>query len=164
MSRCWLDLGSNIDRDISLQNALQALAADFGLVRSSHAYESAPVGFADQPRFYNLCAELETNLSPDELRLRLRELEDRLGRVRGANKYGPRTIDIDLVLHETLQDARLPHPQVEQEAFVLVPLAELIPDFIHPLRRVTLGELAAKCSHDLVRVEVVGVPWFPVAG
>lgn len=141
MSRAWLDLGSNLERDTSLRRALQLLGQHVVVVRTSSVYESAPVGFADQPNFYNMCVEISTDLLPDELRPLLRSLEDEMGRVRGSNKYGPRNIDMDLVLHEVLQDEKLPHPQVAREAFVLLPLCELIPDFVHPLSGLTLQQM-----------------------
>jgi len=142
--KAWLDLGSNLERNSSLRRAIHLLARDFQLLRTSQVYETAPVGFADQPNFYNLCAEIETPLSAAEIRLQLRRLEDEMGRVRGANKYGPRNIDIDLVLHEVEVDEKLPHPQVEEALFVLLPLCELIPDFVHPGRNLTLRDLLAQ--------------------
>lgn len=141
MSRAWLDLGSNLERDASLRQALQLLSQHVEVVRTSSVYESAPVGFADQPNFYNMCVEISTDLLPDELRPLLRRLEDEMGRVRGANKYGPRNIDMDLVLHEVHRDEKLPHPQVASQAFVLLPLCELVPDFVHPLSGLTLQQM-----------------------
>jgi 2-amino-4-hydroxy-6-hydroxymethyldihydropteridine diphosphokinase len=124
MKRAWLDLGSNLQPQSSLRAALELLEQCFQVNGRSQAYQSAPVGFADQPDFFNLCVEIQTELSPAELRARFRALEDRLGRVRTENKYGPRTIDIDLVLHE---DGYV-HPQVATQFFVLVPLLELCPE------------------------------------
>lgn len=141
MSRAWLDLGTNLDREASLRRALELLALHVEVVRTSHIYESAPVGFDDQPDFYNMCVEIETPLDPPAIRLLLRRLEDEMGRVRGPNKYGPRNIDMDLVLHETLEDEKLPHPQVSTQAFVLLPLCELIPEFAPPSLGVSLATL-----------------------
>lgn len=139
--KAWLDLGSNLNRGPSLRAALELLAREFTLVRTSSVFETAPVGFAEQPNFYNVCAEIETDLPPEQIRQKLRTLEDELGRVRTSNKFGPRNIDIDLVLHESEVDAKLPHPQVEEALFVLLPLCQLIPEFVHPHRLQPLSQL-----------------------
>lgn len=159
MNRVWLDLGSNIDREASIRNAVDLLRQYLPVRRSSHIYETAPVGYTDQPNFYNLCVEVETELSAGEIAALLYQLEDRLGRVRTENKFGPRNIDMDVVLHENSNKA---HPQVEREAFVLLPLCELIPDFVHPERGLPLFELLSELSISSGEIEKVKLPGFPL--
>lgn len=99
----------------------------FEVLRLSGVYETAPVGFVEQPPFYNMALELKTDLAAEDLRQELRAIEDALGRVRTENKSGPRTIDIDVVL-----DGDHVHPQVANQGFVLAPLCELVPQLVHP--------------------------------
>ena len=94
--------------------------------------ETDPVGYDDQPRFLNGAAELETSLGPRELLARLLAIERRLGRVRGVGpRFGPRTIDLDLLLYGTAiideQGLQVPHPRLHERRFALEPLAELDP-------------------------------------
>lgn len=162
MSRFWLDLGSNIQREESLRQALSWLEQQFDLLRSSRVYESPPYGFADQDSFYNVCLEAQSDLSVDLIRQRLRQGEDQLGRQRGPNKNGPRNIDMDLILHETARDPKLPHPQVESQIFVLLPLCELIPDTLHPTAGLTFQEMLDRFPRqpgDIHPVEVEGFPY-----
>lgn len=131
--RAVLGLGGNLgDRVGNLQAALDALAhlPDTKVVAVSSLYETAPVGYADQPDFYNLVAVVETALSPRTLLGGCLGVEAALGRVR-TFRNAPRVVDIDLLLMEGVvsNDAELtlPHPRMMERAFVLVPLAELFP-------------------------------------
>jgi len=124
----YVGLGSNLgDREALIREA----AARIGAIRLSPIVETEPWGYADQPRFLNAVAELETELPPRELLGLLLEVERRLGRVRAGQRYGPRTIDLDLLLYgeERLQepDLEVPHPRLHERLFVLEPLAELDP-------------------------------------
>jgi 2-amino-4-hydroxy-6-hydroxymethyldihydropteridine diphosphokinase len=121
--------------------ALELLAAEEGieLVAVSSLRKTEPVGYADQPSFVNGAAALQTRLSPRELLERLLAIERRLGRVRsGGPRFGPRTIDLDLLLYgeETLNEPGLtvPHPRLHERRFVLEPLAELDPELEIPGR------------------------------
>lgn len=129
----WIGLGSNLDGP--RQHVERALGELDTLpltrrIAASRLFASAPVGPADQPDYVNAVAHLETRLSPLALLDQLQALEQRHGRVRGR-RWGPRTLDLDLLLfddeHVTLPRLTLPHPQVTQRAFVLVPLVELSP-------------------------------------
>lgn len=155
MSRAYLDLGSNIDRVASLKRAVDLLQRRFEVLRLSCVYETEPVGFAEQPAFYNMSVELSTDQPADELRKAFRAIEDELGRVRTSNKYGPRTIDIDLVLYGDYV-----HPQVASQAFVLLPLCELAPQLKHPQKGRSLSELAGELELEPGAVRKVG----PLAG
>jgi len=134
MPLAYIGLGTNLgERRANLDRALSLLAASPGvrLLRAARVYETAPVGYTAQPRFLNTVAEVETDLSPADLLAVLQRIEAELGRVRTV-RWGPRTIDLDLLLYDdlTLDDPALtiPHPRMAERAFVLVPLAELIPD------------------------------------
>lgn len=130
----YVGLGSNLgDRRAVLESALAALAPR----RASRLRETAPWGLAEQPPFLNAVAELETDLAPDALLDLLLDLERRHGRIR-AERWGPRTLDLDLLLHgdHVLAEPGLevPHPRLHERAFVLEPLAELDPDLNVPGR------------------------------
>ena len=134
--RIYLGLGANLgDRRASLRRALRLLAhvEDTRLLRVSSFYETPPWGNEKQPPFLNACAALETRLSPLVFLRRAQRIERALGRVRREH-WGPRTIDIDLLLAEGFESAvpelRLPHPYLHERAFVLLPLAEIAPGLI----------------------------------
>lgn len=136
----FLDVGSNLEREKSIRGALAALSREFGIARRSSVWESPayPPG-SRQPNFFNLAVELERPPDPSELRA----IEAALGRVRTEDKYAARTLDLDI----TLCDGRPPHPQVATQPFVLVPLCELIPDYVHPELGVPLRELLEALPH-----------------
>lgn len=136
--RVFLSLGSNLGgRQATLEEALIRLeASDHArVIRRSSLYETAPVGVTDQPWFVNQVAEIETDLAPDDLLDLTQSIERDLGRTREV-RWGPRTIDIDILLYadQTLQTARLtvPHPEMMRRRFVLEPLAEIAPDLSLP--------------------------------
>jgi 2-amino-4-hydroxy-6-hydroxymethyldihydropteridine diphosphokinase len=135
MTRSFVGLGSNLgDPQEQIRRALELLVAEEGVevVAVSALRETDPVGYEDQPRFLNGAAELRTSLSARELLGRLLAIERRLGRVRGEGpRFGPRTIDLDLLLHgdEVVAEPGLvvPHPRLHERRFALEPLAELDP-------------------------------------
>ncbi|HEY0179750.1 MAG TPA: 2-amino-4-hydroxy-6-hydroxymethyldihydropteridine diphosphokinase [Dokdonella sp.] len=138
-ARAYVGLGSNLgDPPRQIRSALQALDAPphTRVVQRSRLYRTPPWGVADQPAFVNAVAELATALAPRELLDALLEIERRHGRRRDAARWGPRTLDLDLL---TFADRRvdepglvLPHPRLAERAFVLVPLAEIAPDLAIP--------------------------------
>jgi 2-amino-4-hydroxy-6-hydroxymethyldihydropteridine diphosphokinase len=141
MALVHIGLGANLgDRERIVQAALDRLDSEDGIevVRVSSLRETDPVGYTDQPRFLNGVAELETELAPRELLERLLAVERDLGRVREGPRYGPRTIDLDLLLYgDAVVDEpglRIPHPRMTERRFVLEPLAELEPDLVIPGR------------------------------
>lgn len=135
----FIGLGSNLgDREAMIRQALDALAAlpQTELLRASSLYDTEPVGDVEQPNFLNAVAHLDTNLSARQLLWNLLLIEKRLGRER-ARRWGPRIIDLDLLLYgnELIEEAdlRVPHPEMTRRAFVLVPLVELDPTLVHPV-------------------------------
>lgn len=140
-----LSLGTNLgDREANLRNAIAALAPTVRVTRESRVYETAPWGFEDQPSFLNMVVSGETDLSPLELLKFLKTLETELGRT-PTFRYGPRLIDLDILFYNDLilqtPELTIPHPKLHERAFVLVPLADLAPEWKHPLLQKTTTEL-----------------------
>ena len=136
--RAFVGLGSNLgDREAMIRLALDDLARlpETTLVRASSLYDTEPVGEPEQPNFLNAVAELDTTLTARQLLWNLLLVEKRLGRVR-TRRWGPRTIDLDLLLYGSLvieePDLRVPHPELTRRSFVLVPLVEIEPMLVHP--------------------------------
>ena len=141
MPRAYVGLGANIgNRETTLKRALELLSAEAGVevVSVSSFRETDPVGFAEQPRFVDAAAELETDLGPRELLDRLLAVERSLGPNRDGPRFGPRTVDLDLLLYgdATLSEPGLdvPHPRLHERRFALEPLAELDPGLVVPGR------------------------------
>lgn len=161
VARALVALGSNLgDRAGHLLGAVAALARrpEVRLAGLSRIYETVPVGPAGQGPYLNAVLAVETELGPLELLEVLLAIERAHGRVR-RERWGPRTLDLDLldfggrVLERP--GLSLPHPRLHERAFVLVPLAEVAPDWRHPLLRTTAAELLAKLDRSGVR------PWEP---
>lgn len=134
MTRAFVGLGSNLgDPQAQLRRALHALRdlRASSLQRASGLYRTPPWGLVDQPPFINAVAELDTALAPPELLAELIAIERAAGRVRDGARWGPRVLDLDLLLHGDAVVATpgltLPHPHLHERAFVLLPLAELDP-------------------------------------
>lgn len=143
----YLGLGSNLgDRTTNLRAAAAALSPQVTVLRSSAVYETEPWGYQDQPAFLNQVLEAETALAPLDLLAHLKQIEITLGRA-PSFRYGPRLIDLDILFYGDqvieLPGLTIPHPRLAERAFVLVPLAELAPNLIHPLSGKTIRELAA---------------------
>ena len=132
MPLVYIGLGSNLgERELTIRRALELLGAyeDIGVEAVSSLRETDPVGYDDQPRFLNGAAVLRTELAPRVLLERLQEIELELGRDRSSPRFGPRTIDLDLLLYgnDRIEEPGLeiPHPRLAERRFVLEPLAEL---------------------------------------
>ncbi len=148
MPRVIIGVGSNMgDRLRNCITALREISAFAEILKVSSAYETEPVGNEDQPDFINCAAEIETALPPQDLLKRVREVEEKLGRVRDA-RWGPRTIDVDLIFYDELTldtaDLKLPHPRAHLRRFVLVPVSEITPGKVHPGCGVTVRELCER--------------------
>jgi len=142
--KVFVGLGSNLgEREAMIRLALEALSRLPGtrLVKASSLYDTEPVGEVDQPNFLNAVAQLDTELTARQLLWNLLLIEKRLGRVR-TQRWGPRTIDLDLLLYGSLvldePELTVPHPELTARSFVLVPLVELDPVLVHPVTGETL--------------------------
>jgi len=149
--RVYLGLGSNLgDREAAIEGALLRLAArGFRTTRRSSLWLTEPVGGPHQGSFLNAAAGGETALSPDELLEACLATEREMGRVRTV-RNGPRTIDVDILLFGDERRGgpglEIPHPRLAERRFVLAPLAEIAAEVLHPVLRVTVAELLARCK------------------
>lgn len=160
METAFLLLGSNLgDREANLRGALKRLTAVGRLVQTSVVYFTKPWGKADQPDFLNQAAALETELKAEKLLKEILSIELALGRARQEH-WGPRLIDIDILLYGKqivdLAHLQIPHPQLINRRFALVPLAEIAAGVHHPITGLTVQEHLNTCS-DLLPVERVEV-------
>ena len=150
MPLVYLALGANLgDREQTIRTALARLDAheEIDVQRVSRLRETDPVGYEDQPRFMNGVARLQTGLEPRDLLTVLLDLERDLGRTRHGPRFGPRTIDLDILLYDNREidepGLEIPHPRMAERAFVLQPLAELDPALEVPGRGSVQALLAA---------------------
>ena len=157
----YIGIGSNLDDPVSqVKEALEELDGipDSVLVSQSSLYASKPMGPADQPDYVNAVAALDTLLSAEELLQTLQKIEQRLGRERDGEKWGPRIIDLDLLLYgkKTIQTDTLtvPHPGLHERDFVIIPLAEIAGNLNIPGKGL-LSTLIATCENHSVRKLVV---------
>lgn len=156
MTRAFVAVGSNIKPSLNVRAALRALALRAPIVAISTVYRTEPEGRPGQPSFYNCVVEIRTEMRPQKLKSQvLRRIEADLGRRRTADKYAPRTIDLDLILYGNLvMDTRelvLPDPQIARRPFLAVPMSELAPDLKLPGTTAKMAELAAKLPVDGMR-------------
>ncbi|WP_376794267.1 GTP cyclohydrolase MptA [Thermogemmatispora sp.] len=151
----YLELGSNLgDRRANLAAALQRLREVVEISRVSSVYETEPVGYTEQPRFFNMVCVGRTALSAEQLLAYAKAIETALGR-RPTVRNGPRPIDIDILLYDNLQmqaeHLTIPHPRMAERAFVLVPLAEIAPELIDPNSGRRISELRDSVPQDGVK-------------
>ena len=141
----YLALGSNMgSRLANLKAAISNLTPQMSVKKKSSIYETPPWGFKDQAAFLNQVVKVETYLKPEALLSHLKRLEMALGRV-PSFENGPRLIDIDILFFDdVVMDTPplvIPHPRLHERAFVLVPLADLAPDLVHPVLHKSVSEL-----------------------
>ena len=154
MNTAYLLIGGNVgNRAANLQTALRRIAETCGTINStSSLYETAAWGNTDQPSFYNQAVVVTTPLSPEGLMDQLLDIELEMGRIR-TQKYGPRTIDLDILMIDDLvlntEKLTIPHPQMQNRRFALLPLAEVAPTLIHPLFNQSIEVLLQNCPDTL---------------
>lgn len=151
MHRVYLAFGSNLgERVKNIQTAVTDLERwGIKILRMSRLYETEPVGVKDQPAFYNAAAVGETALTPEEVLMAVHAIERSLKRERKV-KWGPRTIDIDILMYDDLvlemDGLVVPHPRMVERRFVLAPLSEVAGAVIHPVLQKTISELLSECE------------------
>lgn len=145
MAPVLLGLGSNLgERRKNLRYAAARLQASVNVERISPVYSTEPWGVVEQPEFLNICLAAETNLSPIDLLDSIKSIERAIGRKRSA-RWGPRHIDIDILFYNDLviitDRLTIPHPGITERAFVLAPLADIAPHFVHPVNGKTIRQM-----------------------
>jgi len=158
IQQIYLALGSNLgDRLGNLKAARAALSPQVRLLAASPVYETPPWGYEDQPAFLNQVLEVETDLDPWELLVYFKQIEKQLGR-QPSIRNGPRLIDLDILFYNEriidMPGIAIPHPRLHERAFVLVPMADLAPDFRHPL-------MGKKVWQLLAQVDTTGIVRYP---
>ncbi|MCE5175364.1 MAG: 2-amino-4-hydroxy-6-hydroxymethyldihydropteridine diphosphokinase [Bacteroidales bacterium] len=153
MAIVYLGLGSNLgQKEHHLELAISEIEKQIGhIVARSAFYESAPWGFESSSYFLNACVAVETTLNPQECLLAITDIEKRLGRSKKLTKgYADRVIDVDILFYDQMilqeEGLTIPHPLLHQRLFVLNPLSEIAPDFIHPLFKKTIKNLLKEIS------------------
>ena len=154
MSTAHLLTGGNLgDRKKNLLTAISLINEQCGhLTKVSSIYETEAWGKTDQPSFLNQALEISTSLNARQLMRKILKIEKEMGRIR-KEKFGPRIIDIDILLYENeihdLRFLKIPHPEMQNRRFVLVPLAEIDPTLQHPVLKKTIAELLEECPDNL---------------
>ena len=156
MHHIFLGLGSNLGDRLSYIDEALNLIEDNGvkIIKKSTVYETESWGVSTDRLFLNLVCEIESDMAPFDLLRNLLSIEKKLGRERGNERYADRTIDIDVLFYDCLvlesKELTIPHPEIEKRRFVLVPLVEIAPDFIHPLLKTSLSEILEKCTDTCI--------------
>ena len=160
--RVFLSLGSNIDREKHILACLDALAEHFGELIISPVYESESVGFAGDS-FYNLVVGIDSALSVGELAVIMRDIETTNKRSRAGPKFGPRTLDIDILtcgdLSGTVDGVALPRDEVTENAFVLLPLVDIAPHETHPVSGKAYCDIATNFSGGEQKLWRIDFSW-----
>jgi 2-amino-4-hydroxy-6-hydroxymethyldihydropteridine diphosphokinase len=142
----FISIGSNIDPEINLPIAVKKLVVLGTLIKVSLVFQNPSIGNTPGPDFLNAAVSVKTSFSPMEIRTQLRNIEHELGRVRTADRFAPRTMDLDLCLLDDIvlehPEFMLPDPELLDRPHLAIPMAELDPDFIHPITQERLSDIA----------------------
>jgi 2-amino-4-hydroxy-6-hydroxymethyldihydropteridine diphosphokinase len=160
MVKLYLLLGGNIgDKQAVFSDARVRLGERLGKITSQSAvYETEPWGFESDDLFWNQVLEITTELSPEAVLSETQQTELELGRIRKANQYDSRIIDIDILFYgqQIIDQEKLtvPHPRLQERKFALIPLNEIAPELVHPVLLKNIGQLLDECT-DPLKVEIV---------
>jgi dihydroneopterin aldolase/2-amino-4-hydroxy-6-hydroxymethyldihydropteridine diphosphokinase len=161
----FLSLGSNINPRQNLELALKEISAKYHFQGLSHVYETSPVGDSHQTAFWNMTAAVSTDEKPEKIRLWLTSLEKKTGRKKNTKNFGPRTLDVDLIIWKDLvqksKNFYLPHPDIASKAFVLFPLLEISSTWVHPETQKPIIELAALFKDKTQKIRQLPAETFP---
>ncbi|MHA2091563.1 MAG: 2-amino-4-hydroxy-6-hydroxymethyldihydropteridine diphosphokinase [Candidatus Kariarchaeaceae archaeon] len=156
IERIFIVLGSNIEPQKHISQAIQVLKSEFHVIRVSKIYQSPAYGSKGQADYLNAAVLIESDIGPQNLKYeRLRQIELQLGRKRSIDKYAPRTIDLDIalfgqhIIRDDINGQIIPDPGILKHSFISLPLADLQDDFQHPITKQTLGSIANKFLHLL---------------
>jgi 2-amino-4-hydroxy-6-hydroxymethyldihydropteridine diphosphokinase len=146
----YLALGSNLgNRAANLKEAVASLPPQMEVRAKSKVYETPPWGYTEQDNFLNQVLKVKTYLEPEPLLKHIKRLEIALGR-KSSFRYGPRLIDMDILFYDelVLESATLtiPHPRVHERGFVLLPLLDIAPEFVHPVKQMNVRDMLAGCD------------------
>ena len=151
MHQVFLGIGGNTgNKQDNFDKVYTFIKNELGeVLRSSSVYETSPWGFQSEDNFWNQILVVETEYSPEELLQKVAKIENWFGRERGTTGYTSRKMDIDILYFDELvietENLTIPHPQIANRLFVLVPLAEIAPEFVHPLLKITTLEMVENC-------------------
>lgn len=155
MTTTYIALGTNLGERLSnLRVAIQSMPPEITVLAESQVYETPPWGYEDQPAFLNMVVRAETGLEPKPLLKYLKQLEARLGREKSV-RWGPRLIDLDILFYDDLvidtPPLIIPHPRLHERAFVMVPLADVAIDYVHPVLGKFIWELLLQTDMSGIR-------------
>jgi 2-amino-4-hydroxy-6-hydroxymethyldihydropteridine diphosphokinase len=156
MAKLFLLLGGNLgDKRAVFEKALKLVESMVGsIVKYSSVYETEPWGFESDDLFWNQAVIVETDLDPQAVLLQTQLIEKKLGRVRHSGQYSSRLIDLDLLFYDDQiiknDELEIPHPRIAERRFVLQPLVEISPEFIHPTFNKTIAQLLNACPDRLI--------------
>ena len=158
MSLVAISMGSNLgNRLSSLRKAILLLKKEgFNIIKTSDVFETPPFGVSNQPRFLNACLLIDTETNPADLLEKLKKIENEVGRVRRF-RWGPREIDLDIIFYdEKVIDGpslKVPHPHMHERPFVLIPLKQISPQWVHPILKKTVEQMTEDLPEcDILRI------------
>jgi len=155
MSQVIISLGSNLgNRVLHLNDAISKIQKEIGsILAKSSIFESESWGFKSENIFLNQVVSFQTELMPEEILKRILKIENDLGRIRISDTYESRTIDLDILFLDdkiiNKKALQIPHPRIQERKFILVPLYEILPDFVHPISKKSIHKMLDECQDKL---------------
>lgn len=156
MHTVFLGIGGNMgDKSANFKKAEELIHSSVGhIINKSSVYETPPWGFHAEENFWNAVLVIETKFGPDEVLWRIHEIEDKFKKQQGDERYRSREMDIDILYYDDIYVENdlliIPHPQIQNRKFILVPLAEIAPDLKHPLLRLSSLQMLENCRDESV--------------